>query len=530
MILSKLHSLNNRIFHRIRLTTKLMVMMLALLALSLSASVILSHMAQQAVIEDIEESINDLSNATAVSLEQLSGEPDAAQLQKLLSRLVKKGVKEIKLLDVEKEVVASSPPPQAGRKMESTVIKGGQREYNVTAPLVDGNEVLGYIHVAFTLEDLAQVNRATLIKRVTVTLLIFALGIAASLYLARKYTQPLQGVVEAAKRVAAGDLTKTIEVEGADEIAELTHSFNEMVEKLRQHRELEERLREAERLSAVGRLASGIAHEIRNPLNFISLSIDHIRSRLNASRAPGWGETQALIGNIKDEIHRLNSMVENFLTVGKPLAMNKTAVDINGLIRDVIELAQQKALEQGVEIYVDGQDRLPRLHLDRAQVKTCFMNVVLNAIQAMPTGGRLVLRTAYRPSEEEAEVPGKGSVLGAKSLSRQTQGEAGENVDPGWAGAAGKGSVSADPGWAGANAGTIEVSVSDTGGGIGEEELGKIFTPYFTTKKLGIGLGLAITKKIVEEHGGQISVTSRAHEGTTVVLRFPVAAVTEVAV
>jgi signal transduction histidine kinase len=557
MILSKLHSLNNRIFHRIRLTTKLMVKMLALLALSLSASVILSHMAQQAVIEDIEESIHDLSNATAVSLEQLSGEPDAAQLQKLLSRLVKKGVKEIKLLDVEKEVVASSPPPQAGRKMESTVIKGGQREYNVTAPLVDGNEVLGYIHVAFTLEDLAQVNRATLIKRITVTLLIFALGIAASLYLARKYTQPLQGVVEAAKRVAAGDLTKTIEVEGADEIAELTHSFNEMVEKLRQHRELEERLREAERLSAVGKLASGIAHEIRNPLNFISLSIDHIRSRLNASRAPGWGETQALIGNIKDELHRLNSMVENFLTVGKPLALNKTAVDINGLIRDVIELAQQKALEQGVEIHVDGPDTIPRLHLDRAQVKTCFMNVVLNAIQAMPTGGRLVLRTAYRPHAGGADVaagkgsvpadPGwggvrgtesvsadsragrvqteKGSVPGAKSLSgapladlckgSMTQGEVGENVDPGWAGAI---------------AGTIEVSVSDTGGGIGEEELGKIFTPYFTTKKLGIGLGLAITKKIVEEHGGQISVTSLAHEGTTVVIRFPVAAVTEVAV
>jgi len=236
MILSKLRSLNNRIFHRIRLTTKLMVMMLALLALSLSASVILSHMAQQALIQDIEESIHDLSNATAVSLEQLSGEPDAGQLQKLLGRLVRKGVKEIKLLDVEKEVVASSPPQPTGRKMESTVVKGGQREYNVTAPLVDGTDVLGYIHVTFTLEDLAKANRATLIKRVTVTLLIFALGIAASLYLARKYTQPLHGVVEAAKRVAAGDLTKTIEVEGADEIAELTKSFNEMVEKLRQHR------------------------------------------------------------------------------------------------------------------------------------------------------------------------------------------------------------------------------------------------------------------------------------------------------
>src|SRR6184192_2075858 len=441
MILSNLRSLNNRIFHRIRLTTKLMVMMLTLLALSLTASVFLSQMAQQALIADIEESIHDLSNATAVSLEQLSGEPDAGQLQKLLSRLVRKGVKEIKLLDVEKEVVASSPPQQTGRKMETTVVKGGQREYNVTAPLVDGTDVLGYIHVTFTLEDLAKANRATLIKRVAVTLLIFALGIAASLYLARKYTQPLHGVVEAAKRVAAGDLTKTIEVEGADEIAELTRSFNEMVEKLRQHRELEERLREAERLSAVGKLASGIAHEIRNPLNFISLSIDHIRSRLGGDRA---AELQMLMSNIKDEVHRLNVMVENFLSVGKPLALKKTDVDLAGLVRDVVGLARQKAIEQGISVDVEDQGVPLRFHGDPVQIKTCLMNVVLNAIQAMPAGGRLRISTQHRA---EARSDGQAP----------------------------------EPN------GTVEVTISDTGAGISEEDLNRIFNPYFTTKKLGIG-------------------------------------------
>jgi len=487
MVFADLRSLTNRIFHRIRLTTKLVIMMLALLALSLTASVILSHMAQQALLQDIEESINDLSNATAVSLEQLSGEPDAGQLQKLLGRLIRKGVKEIKLLDVEKEVVATSPPPPSGRKMESTLIRGGHREYNVTAPLVDGTEVLGYIHVTFTLDDLAQVNKATLYKRVAVTLLIFSLGIVASLYLARKYTQPLHGVVEAAKRVAAGDLTKTIEVEGADEIAELTQSFNEMVEKLRQHRELEERLREAERLSAVGKLASGIAHEIRNPLNFISLSIDHIRSRLSASRATEMAETQTLMANIKDEIYRLNTMVENFLTVGKPLALRKTEVDLTALVRDVIGLAHQKALEQGVDVCLKDDAPVPRLQVDPAQVKTCLMNVVLNAIQAMPGGGRLEVGLIHRAGPADGDSP-QGS------------------------------------------AGTIEVSVADTGQGIGEEELGKIFTPYFTTKKLGIGLGLAITKKIVQEHHGSITVQSRAQDGTIVTISFPVDEVREVAV
>ncbi len=458
-------TLNPRLFHRLRLTTKLVIMMLTLLVLSLTASVIFSYLSQQALVQEIEESINDLSNATAVSLEQLSGEPDQAQFQKLMSRLARKGVKEIKLLDTEKAVIVSTPPSE--RKIASTLTQEGKREYNVTAPLVDGNEVLGYIHVTFTLDDLAQITKATLYKRVAVTLLIFSLGILVSLYLARKYTQPLHSVVESAKHVAAGDLTKTIEVEGEDEVAELTRNFNEMVEKLRQHRELEERLREAERLSAVGKLASGIAHEIRNPLNFINLSIDHIRNRLGGGRPDGTAEALALMANIKAEIHRLNIMIENFLTVGKPLTLNKVEVDPVALIQDVVGLARQKALEQGIAIEMDGEAPVPRLQADPVQIKTCLMNVVLNAIQAMPAGGRLRITT----------VSGSG---------------------------------------------TVDITISDTGPGISEDDIDRIFNPYFTTKKLGIGLGLAITKKIVEEHQGRITVRSRPNEGTDVVISLPV--------
>jgi signal transduction histidine kinase len=479
-MLATLRTLNNQLFHRLRLTTKLVIMMLALLVMSLAVSILFSYLSQQALVQEMEESINDLSNATAVSVEQLSGEPDPATFEKLMARLGKKGVKEIKLLDVEKEVIVSTQSPQPpGRKMESTVTKGGQREYNVTAPLVDGSEVLGYIHVTFTLDDVGQITKASLYKRVAVTVVIFSLGILVSLYLARKYTQPLHEVVTAAKHVAAGDLTKTIEVEGEDEIAELTHSFNEMVEKLRQHRELEERLREAERLSAVGKLASGIAHEIRNPLNFMNLSIDHVRTRLGSGRPEGVAEALTLMSHIKDEIHRLNGMIENFLTVGKPLALYKSDVDLVVLIREVVGLAHQKAVEQGIAIEVLEATPIPRLQADPVQIKTCLMNVVLNAIQAMPTGGRLRVTTQHgAQTRHEGHVP--------------------------------------EPN------GAVEVIISDTGLGISEEDLNRIFNPYFTTKKLGIGLGLAITKKIVEEHRGRISVRSRPNEGTDVVITLPV--------
>ena len=247
-----------------------------------------------------------------------------------------------------------------------------------------------------------------------------------------------------------------------------------MVEKLRQHRELEERLREAERLSAVGRLASGIAHEIRNPLNFMNLSIDHILNRLGSGRPEGTAEALALMAKIKAEIHRLNTMIENFLTVGKPLTLNKSEVDLSALIQDVIGLAHQKAVEQGIAIEVADEAPVARLQADPMQVKTCLMNVVLNAIQAMPAGGRLRITVA-------------------------------------------------------AGSGTVDVTISDTGPGISEEDLNRIFNPYFTTKKLGIGLGLAITKKVVEEHRGRITVRSRPNEGTDVVISLPVERV-EVAV
>jgi len=199
----------------------------------------------------------------------------------------------------------------------------------------------------------------------------------------------------------------------------------------------------------------------------MNLSIDHIRNRLRSGQPDGIAEALALMSNIKAEIHRLNSMIENFLTVGKPLALNKSEVDLGVLIQDVVGLAHQKAVEQGVEITVADDVPIPHLQADPVQIKTCLMNVVLNAIQAMPGGGRLRIVTASHP-------------------------------------------------------GFVDITVSDTGPGINEEDLNRIFNPYFTTKKLGIGLGLAITKKIVEEHRGGISVLSRPHKGTDVIISLPV--------
>jgi len=315
------------------------------------------------------------------------------------------------------------------------------------------------------MEDFKRSFRAIFFQRLGITLFIFVAGIAAAIYLSKRYTRPIYDVVAAARKVAAGDLTG-IQTKGRkDEIGELTGSFNEMIKKLRENEELQEKLRKSEHLSQLGRLASGIAHEIRNPLNFINLSIDHISSKFSPRK--NFKEFHHLVDTMKEEVRRLNTMVSNFLTLGKPIALNLKPTSINVLIEDVLQVIQRKMSEQKVSVKQNFQEELPLLLVDPEQMKTCFMNVLLNAIQAMPSGGKL-------------------------TISGQNDGD-----------------------------GSLSVTFADTGEGIPAEHLPRIFEPYFTTQSAGIGLGLATTKRIVEEHGGEINISSEVAIGTTVTFRLP---------
>jgi signal transduction histidine kinase len=486
----------NQFFHYQKLNTKLLLMMFLLLLLSLMSSFFLYSFFETAMVKEVEDNTTDLSKAIQVSVEELTstGETDEARLREYVDTLSKKGVKEISILSNENEVIASSNPKHKGAhldpKHKDLIITeklgadlgptAGQKPYNIIVPIIVGDEQFGYVHINMLLDDFSMLIKSNLYKRLAVTLGIFTLGILASLWLSKKYTQPIEEVVEAAKKVAAGDLSKTLQVEGRDEISELTHSFNEMVERLRQQRQLEERLRAAERFSTIGQLASGIAHEFRNPLNFISLSIDHLKSQLeanapSASSSTGQAglssreEAMEVMVNIKREIHRLNQMVENFLRYGKPQKLHPQEIEIGPLLSEVIDVARHKALEQGITVAIEHSNGLSRVIADREQLKTCFINITANAIQAMPQGGELKVETEMDKRQEE-----------------------------------------------------IRISFSDTGHGISEESLQRIFQPYFTTKRLGIGLGLALTQRIIHEHGGQITVSSQLNHGTRVVVTLPV--------
>src|SRR5512138_496867 len=456
---------------RLSLRGKLLAMMFGLLVLVLAALFLLYWRAERQLIAQVERHTTDLSTAIQISVEQLTskGRTSEARLQDYVQRLQRRGVREISIVSNEEEVVASSNPRRVGVRVDprrkdllitarlgEETLGATQKTYNLFVPIVVGNQRSGYILISMILDDFAEMSRANFLKRLIATVLVFGVGIIGAVGLAWTYVTPISRVVGAARRVAAGSLEERLPEKRRDEIGELNRSFNEMVERLKEKAELEARLHQAERLSAMAHLASGIAHEVRNPLNLINLTIDHMRARFAPPAAEERAEFTRLAEHIKNEVHRLNQMIETFLKYGKPLKLTRQPADVRALLDDVLEMAARQTAASSVHVVRRYAPAVPDAWVDVVHLKTCFLNLVLNAVQAMPDGGELRVDVA---AAEEDEATGRPAIV---------------------------------------------VTFADTGTGIAPEDLPKIFEPYFTTKEVGIGLGLALTKKIIEEHGGRI--------------------------
>jgi signal transduction histidine kinase len=486
---------------------KLLAMMFGLLVLVLAIMFGLYWHAERQLIAQVERHTTDLSTAIQISVEQLTskGRTSEARLQDYVQRLQRRGVREISIVSNEEEVIASSNPRRVGARVdpnrkdilitarlgEETAGSRSQKTYNLFVPIVVGNQRSGYILISMILDDFAEMARINLVKRLLGTVLIFALGFGGAVLLAWTYTKPISQVVGVARRVAEGQLDERLPGNRHDEIGELNRSFNEMVDRLRERADLEVRLRRAERMSAVAHLASGIAHEVRNPLNLINLTVDHLRARFAPKIPEDREEFNRLTDHVKKEVHRLNEMIEAFLKYGRPLKLQRQAVDVRQLLDEVFEIAARKAVVEKIDVQRDYAAALPEVWADVPHLKTCFLNIVLNAFQAMPGGGRLSVAVQH-----------------ANGSTRQAPGPPGAN----------HGSA-ARP--AEASGGRIEIRFQDTGSGIAPEDIPQVFEPYFTTKDVGIGLGLAMTKQIVEEHGGRIELTSEAGQGTLVRVSLP---------
>jgi len=304
----------------------------------------------------------------------------------------------------------------------------------------------------------------------TTGLLMLALGIVV--IIGWSFTRPIQKLASAARRVAAGDLDFQVDIKRRDEVGQLAGTFNEMITGLKSKRELEEKLNNAERQAAIGRLTQAVAHEIRNPLNVINLSIDHVATKYAPEDEKRREQVKRILSSIRDEVARLKRLVSDLLNYGRPARLAVETVDIRKLIDETMALVRPQAEEQGVEVTLEGDAAPVEIQGDRERLKSLFSNLAINALQAMPSGGHLRAHVA--------------------KLDRD-----------------------------------VEVTMTDTGVGISEEALSKIFEPYFSTKQAGFGLGLAVTRTVVDEHHGSIEVRSEPQHGATFIVTLPTKAPTE---
>lgn len=441
--------------------------------------VIFYHQTEARFYKEFARQTSDLARAVQIGLEGSAAGSltDPMNLEVYLDEISPKGIKEVSVISSTNRIIASTNQVNVGKwitqqrkdlifkaELGETVTGEGQI-FNVIVPMVAEGKNAGYIHLKLNTEDFSVLLRLSAIRRILAALAVLGLGTLLTVILARYYTRPIEQIAAAAEQVAAGEFAQTLPVERRDEIGRLARSFDDMIGRLREDHQLRERLRTAEHLASAGQFARQIAHEIKNPLNFISLSIDHLGDHYRPADKVESEPFDELVRNLKGEVARIGRFAESFLEYGRPFELKISPCNTEQMLGEVLELVAAQARSVGVHI-VCKTERLPVLQADSAFLRTCLYNIIRNAFEAMPEGGRLTIRNSL-------------------------------------------------------DKGQLTLAFTDTGIGVEQENLDKLFTPLFSTKPGGLGLGLALTRRVVEEHGGKVQFDSEPGRGSTVTLSLP---------
>jgi signal transduction histidine kinase len=446
----------------------------------------------------LEDYVLIISNTVEKSLANAMLEGKSKEVQHILEAVgANHNIREIKIFSPNGVILKSSKSSLIGWKVDDVtwneyesgmfkkpIKRRSEGLFSVLFPIVNEEPCFRCHGTAAALNgilavDVSMAATQEKVGELSKTMILWAFGITAtlaiflSLFLTHFVTDPLQDLMATMERAERG-LEARVQVKSSDDIGRLGEAFNSLLSKLERARRRVERyhyeqMKRADRLASIGEMAAGIAHEIKNPLAGIAGVIQVLKKDLPAEDA-----NRAVLDEVLSQVERMDKAVRNLLSFARPPEPKMTMADVNELIGKLLDFLSPQFAKCGITAERRLAAGLPWLVMDPDLMQQAMLNIALNAIKAMPEGGRFTAETRMGPKTED----GRGS---------------------------------------------ITIAFSDSGHGIAPENLSRIFSPFFTTRQQGTGLGLSITQRIIEQHHGDIAVQSVTDRGTvfTISLPFP---------
>ena len=362
-------------------------------------------------------------------------------------------------------------------------------DWYITAyePITDlHGKIIGILYVGMLEKPYIDLRNRVMLTFTGMAAILVVILLVILFFITSSIIHPLKGMVFATKKIAQGDLNHKVDLNLKDEIGQLAQSFNQMTTNLKEANEkllnwgktLEKRVEErteelretqdflvqSEKLASLGKLAAGIAHEVNNPLTSILINTHLMLEKLKENDA--FYENLSMIA---DETSRCTNIVKGLLEFSRQEPPQKSFASLNDVINRTVNLLENHVSFQNIEIVKHLDPDLPLIEFDINKMKQVFWNFMLNASEAMSSGGTLTISSQLSENEKY-----------------------------------------------------IEILFKDTGKGIPKEDFGKLFDPFFTTKNSGTGLGLAITYGIIKQHNGKIEVDSEQGKGSTFKVSLPI--------
>lgn len=350
---------------------------------------------------------------------------------------------------------------------------------------IEGN-IIGILYVGMLEKPYIDLRNKVMATFAGMAILSVILLLVILFFITSSIIQPLHQMVNATKKIADGELNHKVNVNFQDEVGQLGHSFNLMTENLKKAneklvqwgktlekrveertqelREMQDSLVRSEKLASLGKMAAGVAHEINNPLTSILINTHLVLEKLERN-----SHVHENLSLIADETSRCSDIVKGLLEFSHQNPPEKNYADINDIINLSVDVLKNQVTFQNIKIKKTLDNNLPQIQIDPDKIKQVFLNLMLNAAEAMPDGGSLAIISKLSENQKN-----------------------------------------------------IEIEFTDTGLGISKENINKLFDPFFTTKAGGTGLGLAVSYGIIEQHKGKIEVKSQEGRGSTFIIKLPV--------